>query len=68
MKTTSLLKTVLLLLFIAATAYSRVIQVPYVTSDDTLHLKMEELHKADSVFRIFGNLSRIYQKEVLAIV
>lgn len=38
----------------------RVIQVPYVASDETLYLRLDQLHSADQVFNIFGNLEKVY--------
>jgi hypothetical protein len=57
----------IVLLLLATTillASSKTIQVPYVSSDDTLNLRLEELQSVDKVFNVFGYLDRIYKKEV----
>lgn len=61
MQTSSAL-ALLLFAILTSLAHNRIIQVPYLSIDDTLYLKLDELHAADSVFKVFGDLNRIYQK------
>lgn len=64
MQSSSAVIALLLIATITGPTYGRIVQVPYVSSDDTLYLKLDELYSADAVFNVFGNLNRIYQKEV----
>lgn len=52
----------LLLASLALVASSRVIQVPSSTVDDTLVMRLEELYETESIFAIFGGLSKVYKK------
>lgn len=50
------------------TAQTKYIQVPAVVNDDTLSLRLNQLHRVSSVFHQFGQLKRIFKKEVYEIV
>ena len=47
---------------LALVVASRVIQVPSSTVDDTLVMRLKEVYETESIFTIFGGLSKIYKK------
>jgi len=62
------LQAVIFLLIAAELSLAKYIQVPAVVSDDTLSLRLQQLHRTSSVFARFGQLTRIFKKEVYKIV
>lgn len=63
MKNTILIIFVFLGVFIS----SKIVQVPPVSSSETVSLRTSQLLTLDSSFDIFGDLYRIYKKEVYEI-
>jgi len=60
--------TALLLLVSSALAAANYIQVPAIVGDKTMELRLNELHRINSVFDHFGELKRVVKKEVYEIV
>lgn len=53
---------VISLLLAVCSAQTKYIQVPAVVNDDTLSLRLNQLHRVSSVFHQFGSLKRIFKK------
>jgi hypothetical protein len=62
------LRILLCFLALLLIATSKIVQVPPVSSDEQISLRLSQLIEVDSSFQRFGNLSKIYKKEVLEIV
>jgi hypothetical protein len=59
-----LLCAILILVFVCG----KYIQVPAEINNETLPLRLQQLHRVGSVFQRFGPLRRIFKKEVYKIV
>ena len=62
------MRSVLFLLLAVLLARAKIIQVPPLTNDGSLALRLDQKAIINSVFAPFGNLTRIYKKEVKEIV
>lgn len=57
-----------LLAAILAISNSKIIQVPPISSDEAIALRLDQSARIDAVFSPFGKLSRVYRKEVQEVV
>lgn len=62
------MKFIFLFLLALLLAHSKIIQVPPLTNDGSLALRLDQKATIDSVYASFGNLTRIYKKEVKEII
>jgi hypothetical protein len=63
-------KTLFPVLFAALIALSacNIIQVPPISSDEIIALRLDQATHIDAVFSPFGNLSKVYRKQVQEVV
>jgi hypothetical protein len=58
----------LLVAVFSSLALGKVIQVPPISSDDSIALRLDQIARIDSSFAPFGNLTRVYRKEVFEVI
>lgn len=56
------MRSILLLLLAISLLHCKIIQVPPLTNDGSLSLRLDQKATIDAVYSSFGNLTRIYKK------
>jgi hypothetical protein len=58
----------ILVTVLTSIALGKVIQVPPINSDDSIALRLDQIARVDSAFAPFGDLTRVYRKEVFEVI
>jgi hypothetical protein len=54
-----------LLLLLVVSVTPRIIHVPSISIEESVSLRLDQLLSVETPFKLFGNLNKIYKKEVM---